>query len=215
MSTLIWNFYGFEEMWISLLHIFLSFPKVTKDKHTPESSKASASKLKTWIILVTTSGESTCSCRLLYKLSRRRRNTTYGCTRLESCFTPCILMSLMLYSRCGGSWPPVRPEHAIGLNMSLCRQTSCQVVVKTQLSLLSRLEPFVTWECLYSTVREHVENALDSAESISELPVVEITIEEIGRSKFNPMIGLGDHERRDEALYDDFKTAKAREVCKQ
>ncbi|KAH0655376.1 hypothetical protein KY285_030258 [Solanum tuberosum] len=66
-------------------------------------------------------------------------------------------------------------------------------------------------KCLYSTVREHVENALDSTESISELPVVEITIEEIGRSKFNPMIGLGDHERRDEALYDDFKIAKARE----
>ncbi|XP_015161048.1 DNA topoisomerase 6 subunit B-like isoform X1 [Solanum tuberosum] len=37
------------------------------------------------------------------------------------------------------------------------------------------------------------------------------TDEEIGRSKFNPMIGLGDHERRDEALYDDFETAKARE----
>ncbi|KAG5594970.1 hypothetical protein H5410_036202 [Solanum commersonii] len=31
-------------------------------------------------------------------------------------------------------------------------------------------------KCLYSTVREHVENALDSAESISELQVVEITI---------------------------------------
>ncbi|WMV37570.1 hypothetical protein MTR67_030955, partial [Solanum verrucosum] len=35
--------------------------------------------------------------------------------------------------------------------------------------------------------------------------------EEIGRSKFNPMIGLGDHERRDKAQYDDFKTTKARE----
>uniref|UniRef100_M1BFG6 Type II DNA topoisomerase VI subunit B n=1 Tax=Solanum tuberosum TaxID=4113 RepID=M1BFG6_SOLTU len=35
--------------------------------------------------------------------------------------------------------------------------------------------------------------------------------EEIGRSKFNPMIGLGDHERRDEALYIGFETAKARE----
>ncbi|XP_049376390.1 DNA topoisomerase 6 subunit B isoform X1 [Solanum stenotomum] len=66
-------------------------------------------------------------------------------------------------------------------------------------------------KCLYTTVRELVENALDSAESISELPVVEITIEEIGRSKFNSMIGLADHERRDEALYDDFETAKARE----
>ncbi|KAJ8528999.1 hypothetical protein K7X08_035834 [Anisodus acutangulus] len=44
-------------------------------------------------------------------------------------------------------------------------------------------------KCLYTTVRELVENALDSSESISELPVVEITI--------------------DEALYDDFETAKA------
>ncbi|KAK3042302.1 hypothetical protein RJ639_001897 [Escallonia herrerae] len=64
---------------------------------------------------------------------------------------------------------------------------------------------------LYTTVRELVENALDSAESISELPVVEITIKEIGKSKFNSMIGLIDRERIDEALYDDFETAKARE----
>ncbi|KAL0389382.1 UNVERIFIED_CONTAM: DNA topoisomerase 6 subunit B [Sesamum calycinum] len=64
---------------------------------------------------------------------------------------------------------------------------------------------------LYTTVRELVENALDSAESISELPVIEITIEEIGRSKFNSMIGLADYERVDEELYDDFETAKARE----
>ncbi|KAA8549565.1 hypothetical protein F0562_001417 [Nyssa sinensis] len=66
-------------------------------------------------------------------------------------------------------------------------------------------------KCLYTTVRELVENALDSVESISELPVVEITIEEIGRSKFNSMIGLVDRERIDEELYDDFETAKARE----
>ncbi|CAA2965583.1 DNA topoisomerase 6 subunit B isoform X1 [Olea europaea subsp. europaea] len=64
---------------------------------------------------------------------------------------------------------------------------------------------------LYTTVRELVENSLDSAESISELPIVEITIEEIGRSKFNSMIGLADHERVDEELYDDFETVKARE----
>ncbi|KAI9195324.1 hypothetical protein LWI28_013817 [Acer negundo] len=64
---------------------------------------------------------------------------------------------------------------------------------------------------LYTTVRELVENSLDSAESISELPVVEITIEEIGKNKFNSMIGLVDRERVDEALYDDFETAKARE----
>ncbi|XP_039027725.1 DNA topoisomerase 6 subunit B [Hibiscus syriacus] len=66
-------------------------------------------------------------------------------------------------------------------------------------------------KCLYTTVREFVENALDSAESISELPVIEITIEEIIKSKFNSMIGLVDRERIDEALYDDYETAKARE----
>ncbi|KAG4961419.1 hypothetical protein AAZX31_13G324300 [Glycine max] len=64
---------------------------------------------------------------------------------------------------------------------------------------------------LYTTVRELVENSLDSAESISELPVVEITIEEIGKSKFNSMIGLVDRERVDAALYDDYETEKARE----
>lgn len=64
---------------------------------------------------------------------------------------------------------------------------------------------------LYTTVRELVENSLDSAESISELPVVEITIEEIGKRKFNSMIGLVDRERVDEELYDDYETAKARE----
>ncbi|CAH9094688.1 unnamed protein product [Cuscuta europaea] len=64
---------------------------------------------------------------------------------------------------------------------------------------------------LYTTVRELVENALDSAESISELPAVEITIEEVGRSKFNTLIGLADHQRVDAELYDDYETAKARE----
>ena len=37
--------------------------------------------------------------------------------------------------------------------------------------------------------------------------------EEIGRSKFNSMIGLVDRERVDAALYDDYETVKAREVC--
>lgn len=64
---------------------------------------------------------------------------------------------------------------------------------------------------LYTTVRELVENSLDSAESISELPVVEITIEEILKTKFNSMIGLVDRERVDAELYDDYETAKARE----
>ncbi|KAG5594996.1 hypothetical protein H5410_036228, partial [Solanum commersonii] len=70
---------------------------------------------------------------------------------------------------------------------------------------------FQPGKCLYTTVRELVENALVFAESIFELPVVEITIEEIGLSKFNSMIGLGDRECRDEALYADFEKAKARE----
>ncbi|CAN6696645.1 unnamed protein product [Malus baccata var. baccata] len=66
-------------------------------------------------------------------------------------------------------------------------------------------------KCLYTTVRELVENSLDSTESISELPVIEITIEDIEKSKFNSMIGLIDRDRVDEALYDDYETAKARE----
>ncbi|XP_075500761.1 DNA topoisomerase 6 subunit B isoform X1 [Primulina tabacum] len=66
-------------------------------------------------------------------------------------------------------------------------------------------------KCLYTTVRELVENALDSAESIAELPVIEITIEEIEKRKFNSMIGLAEHGRVDEELYDDFETEKARE----
>ncbi|KAM0009757.1 putative DNA topoisomerase (ATP-hydrolyzing) [Helianthus debilis subsp. tardiflorus] len=65
---------------------------------------------------------------------------------------------------------------------------------------------------LYTTVRELVENALDSAESIAELPLVEVTIEEINKSKFSSMIGLIDRERIDEALYGDFETDKAREA---
>ncbi|KAK1259723.1 DNA topoisomerase 6 subunit B [Acorus gramineus] len=64
---------------------------------------------------------------------------------------------------------------------------------------------------LYTTVRELVENSLDSAEAISELPSVEVVIEEISRNKFNTMIGLIDRERVDEALYDDFESSKNRE----
>ncbi|KAJ8759606.1 hypothetical protein K2173_008787 [Erythroxylum novogranatense] len=66
-------------------------------------------------------------------------------------------------------------------------------------------------KCLYTTIRELVENSLDSAESMSELPVVDITIEEIGKNKFNSMIGLVDRERVDQELYDDYETAKDRE----
>ncbi|XLS63203.1 hypothetical protein HN51_017431, partial [Arachis hypogaea] len=64
---------------------------------------------------------------------------------------------------------------------------------------------------LYTTVRKLVENSLDSAESISELPVVEITIEEIKKSKFNSMIGLIDCGRVVVQLYDDYETEKVHE----
>ncbi|KAH9303068.1 hypothetical protein KI387_014651, partial [Taxus chinensis] len=64
---------------------------------------------------------------------------------------------------------------------------------------------------LYTTVRELVENALDSAESIDELPVIEVTLEEISKGEFNTMIGLIDRERVDAELYDDFESVKARE----
>lgn len=37
--------------------------------------------------------------------------------------------------------------------------------------------------------------------------------EEILKTKFNSMIGLVDRERVDAELYDDYETAKAREVC--
>lgn len=71
--------------------------------------------------------------------------------------------------------------------------------------------------------KELVENALDSAKSISELRFAHTDLligsslhnlvlflfcfcsEEIHRGKFYPKIGLGDHERRDEALYDDLR----------
>ncbi|XLU98266.1 hypothetical protein S245_012606, partial [Arachis hypogaea] len=66
---------------------------------------------------------------------------------------------------------------------------------------------------LYTTVRELVKNSLDSAESISKLPVVEITIEEIKKSKFNSMIGLIDCGRVVAELYDDYETEKVHEVC--
>jgi DNA topoisomerase VI subunit B len=49
-------------------------------------------------------------------------------------------------------------------------------------------------KCLYTTIRELVENALDAAESISQLPDVDITIEEISQTRLNKMRG-GDQPR--------------------
>lgn len=43
---------------------------------------------------------------------------------------------------------------------------------------------------LYTTIRELVENALDAAESIEELPDIELTMEEYTREEFNILQGL-------------------------
>ena len=102
-------------------------------------------------------------------------------------------------------------------NLFQQRYTKCVV------NLVSLSSNFQPGKCLYTTVRELVENALDSAKSISELRFAHTDLligsslhnlvlflfcfcsEEIHRGKFYPKIGLGDHERRDEALYDDLR----------
>ncbi|CAD7704825.1 unnamed protein product [Ostreobium quekettii] len=65
-------------------------------------------------------------------------------------------------------------------------------------------------KCLFTSVRELVENSLDSAESISELPDVEIGIEEVSQKALNRVRGVENHERIDEALYQDFETENER-----
>ncbi|MEW5318661.1 MAG: hypothetical protein WDW38_009866 [Sanguina aurantia] len=65
-------------------------------------------------------------------------------------------------------------------------------------------------KCLYTTIRELVENALDSAESISELPLIEIDIEEVSKARLNTIRGLDHQERIDEELYHDFETGDVR-----
>ena len=66
-------------------------------------------------------------------------------------------------------------------------------------------------KCLYTTVRELVENSLDSAESISQLPNVEITVQEMSQKELNAHRGVVNVDRVDEALYQDFETEQERE----
>lgn len=61
---------------------------------------------------------------------------------------------------------------------------------------------------LYTTLREFIENSLDSAESIGVLPDVDIAVEEVTLSQYEDLIGLKAHVRKDNALYADFETAK-------
>ncbi|KIZ02004.1 hypothetical protein MNEG_5958 [Monoraphidium neglectum] len=65
-------------------------------------------------------------------------------------------------------------------------------------------------KCLYTTVRELVENALDSAESISVLPEITITVEEVSKARLNRLRGVEHHDRIDEALYQDWESEDAR-----
>jgi len=58
-------------------------------------------------------------------------------------------------------------------------------------------------KCLYTTVRELVENALDACESIRQLPDVDITLEELDTAGLNEIIGVTTHERQDKDLYED------------
>ncbi|CAG9461021.1 unnamed protein product [Pedinophyceae sp. YPF-701] len=59
---------------------------------------------------------------------------------------------------------------------------------------------------LYTSVRELVENSLDAAESISTLPDIQVTIEEISQKTLNTMRGISNANRKDEELYHDFET---------
>jgi DNA topoisomerase VI subunit B len=59
---------------------------------------------------------------------------------------------------------------------------------------------------LYTTLREFIENSLDSAESIGVLPDVSIAVEEVTLTEYENLIGLKAHIRKDSALYADVET---------
>ena len=60
-----------------------------------------------------------------------------------------------------------------------------------------RLQP---GKSLYTTVRELVENALDAAESISVLPEISVTIEELTEAELNALRGVESRVRQDLGL---------------
>jgi len=63
---------------------------------------------------------------------------------------------------------------------------------------------------LYTTMREFIENALDSAEAIGTLPHVDVAIEEVSMAEYEKKIGLTSIVRRDDELYADFESDKAK-----
>ena len=64
---------------------------------------------------------------------------------------------------------------------------------------------------LYTTLREFIENSLDSAEGIGVLPDVDISVEEVTLSQYEDLIGLKTHVRKDSALYADIETDKEKQ----
>ena len=64
---------------------------------------------------------------------------------------------------------------------------------------------------LYTTLREFIENSLDSAEGIGVLPDVDIAVEEVTLSQYEDLIGLKTHVRKDSALYADIETDKEKQ----
>ncbi len=88
--------------------------------------------------------------------------------------------------------------------------------------------------CLYTTVRELVENSLDAAESIKQLPSLEVTMyandagcdgagngihntpitnsEEISQERLNKLRGVANVKRVDQTLYGDYESEDARKV---
>ena len=65
-------------------------------------------------------------------------------------------------------------------------------------------------KCLYTTVRELVENSLDSAESINQLPDIGIIVQEMSQRELNAHRGVANMDRVDEALYQDYETEQER-----
>ena len=55
---------------------------------------------------------------------------------------------------------------------------------------------------LYTTIRELVENSLDACESISVLPEIDISVQELDNVELNRQLGVKTHVRRDTSLFE-------------
>jgi hypothetical protein len=63
---------------------------------------------------------------------------------------------------------------------------------------------------LYTTMRELLENGLDSAESLGVLPELDVRIVEVANEEYERMVGLDSRGRVNEALYRDHESDEAR-----